>query len=167
MLRIAAEPTDSGARFNDDRTCRYLLWRHWDSDKPFLMFIGLNPSTANEHQDDATIRSITRITRELGYGGFYMCNCFPLISTDPEVQGLAESGSSINDYHMLQAATKCEFVVFAWGNFEIVKRTGRDRELATLFPGAKVLGLNKAGSPKHPLYLKTSTKLLSYNAPTI
>ena len=44
-----------GATFSADRRYRYRLWRHW-SCGPVLLVIGLNPSTADETRNDATIR---------------------------------------------------------------------------------------------------------------
>ena len=52
---------DNGADFSPDRKHRYSLWRIWDRSKPLVMFIGLNPSTANESDNDPTIRSVCRI----------------------------------------------------------------------------------------------------------
>jgi hypothetical protein len=45
----------SGAVFSDCRKFRYALWRMWDGDKPLVMIIGLNPSTADEKVNDPTI----------------------------------------------------------------------------------------------------------------
>lgn len=73
-----------GAHFDDTRTNRYCLWRQWDSNKPYLMVIGLNPSTANEHTDDHTIKRIQGIAKFNDYGGIYMTNLFSYISTDPK-----------------------------------------------------------------------------------
>lgn len=39
-----------------DRKYRYILSRTWDETKPTVVFIGLNPSTADEETDDPTIR---------------------------------------------------------------------------------------------------------------
>lgn len=43
-----------GAIFSDDRDYRYRLWRTWDVDLPLVGFIMLNPSTADETEDDQT-----------------------------------------------------------------------------------------------------------------
>ena len=40
------------AWFSHDRKKRYSLTRTWDASKGHVMFIGLNPSTANQHNDD-------------------------------------------------------------------------------------------------------------------
>lgn len=36
------------ALLSDDRRYRYVLSRTWDEAKPTVLFIGLNPSTADE-----------------------------------------------------------------------------------------------------------------------
>lgn len=151
----------SGAYFSECKKYRYSLWRIWDTDLPRVMFIGLNPSTANETDDDPTIKSVTRIAKSNGYGGFYMMNCFPLVSTDPK--GLYGCDHSVyNEEWLKETASKCKDVVFAWGNFEVVQKLGVDYILSKLFPHAKVLGHNKNGSPKHPLYCKSNTILIPY-----
>jgi hypothetical protein len=53
----------SDARFSSDRIYRYALSRAWDCSRPRIMFIGLNPSTSDELEDDPTIR------RCLAYAG--------------------------------------------------------------------------------------------------
>ena len=48
---------NSGATFSPCRTWRYTLWRSWGiGNGKNAVFIGLNPSTADEVQDDPTIR---------------------------------------------------------------------------------------------------------------
>ena len=50
----------SDAFFSKDRLYRYALWRIWDNELPKVLFIGLNPSTADEVKDDPTIRRCIR-----------------------------------------------------------------------------------------------------------
>lgn len=150
-----------GAYFSEDRRYRFALWRIWDEKKPLVMFIGLNPSTANETDADPTIKSVERICRYNGYGGFYMMNCFPYVSTDPNQ--LKDFGNtSENDKWLIDIGNKCQSVVFVWGNFKIVKKLNRDVELMKMFPNAKALHINKNGSPKHPLYCKSETNFIDF-----
>jgi len=126
------------------------------------MFVGLNPSTANEENNDPTIRSVFRIANNNGYGGFYMTNCFPYISTNPE--DLKDFGNTVlNDQILYKVAAICQHVVFAWGAFPVIKDLGRDIEMTGMFPNAKALAINKNGSPKHPLYCKSETALVEWN----
>jgi len=36
-------------------TYRYTLWRTWAESKPYAMFVGLNPSTADEDKEDLVV----------------------------------------------------------------------------------------------------------------
>jgi len=144
---------NNGANFSKCGKYRYALWRIWDETKPLVMFIGLNPSTANQTTDDPTIRRVKRFAKDWGYGGVYMMNCFPYVSTNPD--DLRDFGNTAtNDHWLYITYMKCRLVVFAWGNFKIVSQTGRDIELTRMFPHAQALQLNANGSPKHPLYVK-------------
>lgn len=154
----------NGAEFSDCGKYRYALWRIWDETKPFVMFIGLNPSTANKTENDPTIKSVCRIANNNGYGGIYMMNCFPIVSADPSI--LSDYDKSVYDQHqfivnnrkLIETREKCKDVVFAWGNFKIVRETFRELELTKMFPNAMCLHKNKNGSPKHPLYCKSETQ---------
>ena len=73
----------SDAFFSKDRIYRYALWRIWDYDLPKVLFIGLNPSTADEFKNDPTIRRCMRYSYDWGYGGYIMGNIFGYRSTDP------------------------------------------------------------------------------------
>lgn len=72
------------AKLSDCRTYRYELWRTWDESKPYAMFIGLNPSTADETEDDPTIRRCINFAKTWGYGGLCMTNLFAYRATQPE-----------------------------------------------------------------------------------
>jgi hypothetical protein len=156
----------SGATFSNDRKYRYELWRIWDEAKPLVMFIGLNPSTANETEADPTIESVTRISRFNGYGGFYMMNCWAYIATKPEDLKINPMSEQINNDLLTINASKCKDVVCAWGNFKIVHDLGRDEELKAMFPRALCIGRNQNGSPKHPLFQKGETLLSDFYDPT-
>ena len=79
-----AQTMIAGAEFSSDRKYRYCLWRIWDRQLPLVMFIGLNPSTANETEPDHTITRVMGFARSWGYGGFYMMNLFGIVSSQPE-----------------------------------------------------------------------------------
>lgn len=153
---ITYEGWDRGAEFSECRRYRYALWRIWDTSKAPVMFIGLNPSTADESEDDNTIKSVIRIAQSNGYGGVYMMNAFPFISTNPDdLKNFANTAK--NDHMLYEVAKKCDNIIFAWGDFDIVKILGRDVELIGMFPEALALKQNKSGSPAHPLYIKSDT----------
>lgn len=75
--------SESGAIFSADRLYRYTLTRRWDG-RPMMAWIGLNPSTADETEDDPTIRRCTGFAKAWGYGGMVMLNLFAYRATDPK-----------------------------------------------------------------------------------
>lgn len=147
---------ESGARFSDCRKYRYALWRVWDYDKPRIMFIGLNPSTADETQNDPTIRRVIGFAKEWGYGGIFMCNLFGIVSTDPGVLKTCEDPVRDNDDWLMRYADLSKDILFGWGNFK--EAQDRAKMVAPWFPNALCLGKNANGTPKHPLYIAAKTK---------
>ena len=77
-----AEAMERGARLSPCRTYRYALWRRWGEGPP-AMFIGLNPSTADETADDPTIRRCIAFARSWGHGALCMANLFAYRATQP------------------------------------------------------------------------------------
>lgn len=153
---------ENGAHFSDDKKYRYALWRIWDRQKPLVMFIGLNPSTANATTDDPTIRRVKAIATNLGYGGVYMMNLFAYVSTDPKKlkQAEVDTVGKENDEWLQRAARECRDIICAWGNFEV---HGRDKIIDEMFKQKIALVINKNGSPKHPLYVKTNVVPVNYD----
>lgn len=155
---------NNGAIFSDCGRYRYQLWRIWDSTKPPVMFIGLNPSTANADTDDPTIRRVVSFASSWGYGGVYMMNLFAWVSAYPEDLLTCVDPIGENDCHLWEVSEICNGeVVFAWGAFKQNKE--RARQVAEAYPNARCLQKNKDGSPKHPLYVKGDTKLIDFFAP--
>src|SRR6185312_7767160 len=145
---------NKGADFSNDGSYRFRLWRIWDQNKPKVMCIGLNPSTANGEKNDATISILIRMLTTLGYGGFYMTNCFAYITSDPKLLKHNPMSDEWNNNVLTTTAALCSEVVFAWGGFKVIKNTGRDKELIEMFPHAKCFGKSKDGSPIHPLAMQ-------------
>lgn len=151
----------TGAQFSDDRIYRYALWRTWNEGAGHVMFIGLNPSTADETQDDPTIRRCIGFAKSLGYGGIYMLNLFAFRATDPLVMKAATDpvGPANND-ELRRYAESSSFIVAAWGcHGDYLKR---DIWARMNLPNLHHLGLTKAGQPRHPLYLRADTKPMRY-----
>lgn len=152
---------DSGASFSDCRKYRYALWRIWDKSKPLVMFIGLNPSTANETKSDPTITRVVQFAKNWGYGGVYMMNLFGLVSPYPEDLKNVKDAIGENTPWLEHVSKKCSQVIFAWGNFKEAEE--RSRAVKKMFPDAMALQINKNGSPKHPLYCKGDLTPIPYN----
>lgn len=151
---------NKGAKFSECGKYRYVLWRIWDQEKPYLQLIGLNPSTANQYEDDPTIESILRICKNLGYGGFFMTNLFALISSNPKDLRSCPDPVKDNDLHLLEVSRRVSEICFCWGNFPMAEY--RAKVVEKMFNNPRCFGRNKNGSPKHPLYLKSTTNIILY-----
>lgn len=153
---------EKGAEFSECRHYRYALYRIWDRSRPMAMCIGLNPSTANGENDDPTIENLAAILSNNGYGGFYMMNLFAFISSNPDDLRAVPDPVKSNDVWLDKISRLCEDIVFCWGRFP--QAVYRAKKIIPMFPGAKCIGKNGDGTPKHPLYIKRSTKLIPFRA---
>ena len=151
--------TDNGAIFSDCRKYRYVLWRIWNKNKPLVMFIGLNPSTANELTDDPTIRRVKRFAFNWGFGGFYMMNLFAYVTSYPQELKKCYDPIMENYKWLKEIELKCVKTIFAWGSFK--ETNERAKDVMQMFIGY-VLGINKNGSPKHPLYIRSDIEPIKY-----
>jgi hypothetical protein len=138
-----------GAAFSDDQKYRYLLYRIWEKDMPRAMCIGLNPSTANQDHDDATITRLITTLKSLGYGGLYMTNLFGLVSSDPELLREVPDPVGANDTWLKIIADLSDEVIFCWGAFPMAEY--RAKKIRNQFTKAKCFGKNSNGTPWHPL----------------
>ena len=149
------------ATFSSCRAYRYSLSRIWDKKKKYVMFIGLNPSTANEERDDPTIRRCANYAKDWGYGGFMMVNLFAYRTTLPSnLKKVKYPVGSENDKYILILSKKADITVAAWGNNGNLY--SRDKQVFNLVPSLMCLRINKSGQPAHPLYLKNSLKLTKF-----
>jgi hypothetical protein len=148
----------SSAKFSSCRRYRYSLSRAWNLDLPTIVFVGLNPSTADEHVDDATVRRCLGFARNWNYGGLVLVNLFAYRSTDPSALRQAEDPiGPLNDESIASCCRSASRVVVAWGIHGDCHR--RDRDVLSLLSRPYCLGLTRNGAPKHPLYLAADTRL--------
>jgi hypothetical protein len=140
------------AVISDDGQYRYRLSRTWDTDKPTLAFIMLNPSTADATEDDPTIRRCLGYAKEWGYGSLVVANLFALRSTDPS--NLREHPDPVgpeNERHLREVCAESEKVIVAWGANGSLQ--GRGREVGEMLDVVLyALDTTKDGHPVHPLY---------------
>lgn len=151
---------DIGAIFSSDRNYRYALWRRWRNDIPYALFIGLNPSTADEDNDDPTIRRCKRFSKDWGYGGMYIVNLFALRATNPKVMLLHDFPVGLeNDTWLKYFAYNAGVIVCAWGTYGGHKQ--RDQQVMDLLANYDLMcfGITKNGKPKHPLYIAANKQL--------
>ena len=82
MARPAC-PDSRAAAFSRCGRYRWWLRRRWRDDAPTLLFLGLNPSSADGQQDDPTLRRLIGLADGWGYGTVEVLNLFAWISSDP------------------------------------------------------------------------------------
>lgn len=147
----------NSASFSRCRQYRYALWRTWDATKAYVMFIGLNPSTADETINDPTVRRCINYAKSWGYGGVCIGNLFAYRATDPELMKAVEDpvGSQNNGW-LKKLSDQAVLVVAAWGNHGTY--LGRSRQVRELLPDMYCLKVNKSGEPAHPLYQKAAAQ---------
>jgi hypothetical protein len=153
------------AIFSDDRVYRYslsitddgyLFPRENESKKDTVNFIMLNPSTADEVQNDPTVERCWQRTKAMGFKRLIVTNIFALRSTDPALlYHHPDPVGPENNAWILNEAARSDLIICAWGNHgqhrlrshavKIMLHWRDDRVL-------HVLGLTAIGEPVHPLY---------------
>lgn len=163
--------------FSPCRKYRYTLWREWDCDSltgcaddlknagSYLMVIGLNPSTADETQDDPTIRRCIGFAKAWGFGALCMTNLFAWRDTDPEDMKLSPDPIGPgNDKWLNECATRAGLIIAAWGKHGSYLYRGAKVKSSMRDAGISLscLKINGDGTPKHPLYISADTKPIPY-----
>lgn len=152
------------AGFSPCRTWRYWLTREWNDKLAMLAWVLLNPSKADEFDDDRTIGRCTAFAADWGYGGIYVVNAFAFCTTYPvEMKAAADPVGPDNDAEIRKAVTGRR-VIAAWGNdgaflnrhLQLIDLLNRER--AEVY----CLGTTQEAHPRHPLYVKGSTALIPY-----
>lgn len=144
-------------------TYRYRLGRRWGEGRA-LVFVMLNPSTADDKDDDPTIRRCVHFTEAHGYRALEVVNLFAFRATKPAE--LKKAGYPIgpeNDTHIRQAIHEGSTlgVCCAWGSnatrlsrptqvLSIIRQLGR-------MPFA--LAFDQHGTPRHPLMLRNDCRM--------
>lgn len=100
------------AIISKDKIYRYKLSRTWDSTKPTILFIGLNPSIADENVDDPTITRCINFAKDWGYGTLLMANLFAFRSTYPkDIYLIDDPIGKDNDHYLLECVTQSDLIV--------------------------------------------------------
>ena len=153
-----------GAYFSECRKYRYLLWRRFEGDCPIqrmCAFIGLNPSTADEINNDPTVTRCINYSKAWGFQGFIMLNLFAFRGTDPkDMKNAMSPVGPLNDRVISQVTAVVGRTVCAWGTHGLW--CDRDRKVRDSILAKEVyhLGRNRDGTPKHPLYLRSNLQPL-------
>lgn len=149
------------AVFSADRIYRYTLSRLVPVTFSFeerkyggnhVMFIGLNPSTADEVKNDPTIRRCRNFASRWGFSKMVMTNLFAFRSTMPEI--MKRAGDPVgpdNDRWLKEIARDAGLIVACWGNHG--SWLFRSDSVKAMIPNLHCLRVTGKGQPEHPLYL--------------
>ncbi len=163
------------------RLYRYTLWRQWgigalpllqlnQGPDSYAMFIGLNPSTADETKDDPTIRKCIGFAKRWGYGALLMTNLFAFRATNPiDMMAQERAVGPDNLAWLARCAKGAGTIVAAWGT----KGSFRNQDLVVEYyirhisnRSMMCLRKTKNGCPEHPLYVPYETVPEAYQLRT-
>ena len=151
---------------------RYRYWLHRDlsaaGDEGLvnegLVFVMLNPSTADEVDDDPSVRRCMAFGRRWGYRELTVVNLFALRATRPDDlrrhgdEAVGERNDEVLCWVRQHPATS--MIVAAWGNHGT--HLSRDAAVMPIIRPAMALRITKPGHPAHPLYLPLSVQPVLY-----
>lgn len=145
---------------------RYHLTRVLGAGHGAVVFIGVNPSTADATTDDATVRKWIGFTRRWGFGVMQVGNLFAYRATDVRQLGkVPDPIGPENDRYLRALLDQATLVVPCWGSQAKLPARARMRIeavrelLCESGRPVKVLGLTTSGDPRHPLFLGYETPL--------
>lgn len=159
--------------FSSDRHYRYWLQRCWNPDLPRLLFVGLNPSSADADRDDPTLRRLMGFARVWGFGQLDVVNLFALCSVSPALlrrskDPVGEDNDQWLKSHLMRLRSglrgcprESDALLVGWGNGGCWRQ--RDQQVLDLIaedlqPEVRLLalGFTASGQPRHPLYVPSA-----------
>jgi hypothetical protein len=153
----------AGATISADKLYRYSLWRRLlpVGKGKTILWIGLNPSTADGEQDDPTVRAMLSFSKRWGCGLMVVGNLLAYRSTDPEkLRTVDDARGPENVERLVKMRAMADVCVAAWGNGGAFRRVGRHTFNGLALAGPMMcLGVNKTGHPVHPLYQPRNKEL--------
>lgn len=121
---------------------------------PYVLWVMLNPSTADDAQDDPTVRRVRGFSERLGYRRFVIVNLYAYRATDPtdlwRVPAAQRVGSENDDVIRL-AARSAQLVVCAWGAHAQAPRVTEVSKILANKQPVIALAFTKGGEPVHPV----------------
>lgn len=157
----------SEAVFDATAQYRYWLSREWDTTRPAVSFIMLNPSRADASRPDPTVTRCLHFAMQWGFGRLVVVNLFAWRSPYPAE--LVQCGDPVgpeNDRYLLRGVEESAVCIAAWGNHGRL----RDRQQSVLAlldqHPLMALALTKTGAPRHPLYAPRDAQIIPFHGPT-
>ena len=175
QLPLGLDGPAANAVISPCRQYRYALSRRWSPGER-VIFVMLNPSTADAHEDNPTLRKCMAFARRWGFGGLWLGNLFAWRSWDPQTLKTATDPiGPHNDAALTWMAEDAATIVLAWGagpgGAEITRlieqRAETVQQLLLRGPSNSRTLLHigeatQAGHPRHPLYLAGNLELIPH-----
>ncbi|MFN6352757.1 MAG: DUF1643 domain-containing protein [Cyanobacteriota bacterium] len=164
------------AHFSPCGRYRWWLLRPWCPDRSAIVFLGLNPSTANGNRDDPTLRRLRGLAARWGHGRLLVLNLFSRVGSDPAQ--LRRCPQPVGEHTDAWLATALGWlqaqpqhapgppprVWVGWGHQGGLH--GRHRVMLDVLRcwGGEVVcvGVTREGYPRHPLYCRASQPPLPF-----
>lgn len=169
-VRLRLAPGVHGdAMMSADGRYRQVM-RRWLGDafpQRYIVFIGMNPSTADATVDDPTCAREWTFARRESFSAMVKCNVGDYRATDPKAL-LAHDVLAVSDANLpaiRRAAAGAGRVVLCHGKLNrALVAAGREIVEALRADGVELwcFGTNGDGSPRHPLYLRADTPLVRF-----
>ena len=149
---------EGNAGFSRCKGYRYWLQRRWD-DGPEMVFVGLNPSTADAKSDDPTLRRIIGFCDNWGFSAVTVINLFAWRSQHPrDLRAVQDPVGPRNNYWIKKLSRGTDPVVAAWGDGGVLHE--RNQYVLTRMTWLYCLGVTQRGHPRHPLYAPATCRLI-------
>lgn len=134
-----------------------------------VLWVMLNPSTADASNDDPTMRRVIDFSRKFGFTGLTVVNLFALRATKPTA--LLEHDDPIGpecDHHIELALLQSAAVICAWGSSVPKTYASRPSTVLSMIRASgtepSALGTTEAGYPRHPLYMPKNANMQPFGA---
>jgi len=143
---------------------RYWLSRRWKPRGSEILFILLNPSTADAKQDDPTLRRCIGFAQRWKFSALTVVNLFGYRATDPSELKLLtreEAEGPDNDDHIKEQIDRADLVLVGWGTNGGIH--SRDEAVLDMLYRPMAIGRTRDGFPKHPLYISAEAHRFHYH----
>lgn len=164
--------SENGAVLSTCKFYRYALWRTVSDIGCTVLYIGVNPSTADHTIDDQTVKKWKGFSKVLPNAPvklFTVANLFAYRATDVNtLKGVVDPIGIENDSYINRMIAKADILIPCWGNKSKLPKELRYRitevENKLKVSGKPVLcfGKTNSGCPKHPLMLGYDTPIVEY-----
>lgn len=132
-----------------------------------ILFVMLNPSTANATHNDPTLRRCLGFASDWGFGSLELCNLFAYRATEPAIlKRVRDPVGPDNDSYICTAAKRANAIIVAWGTRgTLLGRAEQVTKLLARTQSLLCLGVTKDGAPRHPLYVPRTVTPVPFKLP--